>query len=74
MSVLITAKKKYYLIPDNILKKCKVTKKEFEKAGGKVMENASKQRMYCNLVDLRECCMSKGSYGVCCSKVGIRGS
>jgi hypothetical protein len=66
MSILISAGKNYYLIPDDVLKTCKVTKKEFQKAAGEVEADVAGQSSDCNLVDLRSCCMSKKSYWASC--------
>ena len=67
MAILIKSKKNYYEISDTLLKKCKITKKQFEKGMKKKSADVAGQSWDdCSLVDLSSCCMSKASYWASC--------
>jgi hypothetical protein len=68
MAILIKSAKEYYEIPDEVLKKCKITKEQFEKGREKLSADVEGQCSDCTLVDLRTCCMDKLSLWASCLK------
>ena len=66
MAILITAGKAYYQISDAVLKKCKITKKQYEKARKEATAEVAGQSCDDYVIDLRGCCMSKKSYLASC--------
>jgi len=66
MAIVIKSGKDYYEVPADVLKKCKITKKQFDKACKAAGAEVAGQCDDCNLVDLRTCCMSKKSLWASC--------
>ena len=68
MPILIKSEEEYYEIPDKVLKKCKVSKEQFEKGREKMAADVEGQCGDCSLVDLRPCDCNFKSYWASCLK------
>ncbi len=66
MSVVIKSGKAYYEIPADVLKKCKITKKQFDRACKAAGTEVAGQSDDCNLVSWPSCCIGKKSLWASC--------
>ena len=68
MAILLKSGEEYFELSDEVLKKSKITKEQYEKAREKGSGDVAGQSWdsICSLVDLSTCCWSKQSYWASC--------